>query len=693
VRLLLITMSLVFSAPAVRAAPDRDPLPPPPDIVRRLQQIETSPSRDPEDLLSLRDRYRDLLGETTPGSAAHGAVSARIAEVEKSLPDAYAVLRDGPRAGLSRQDQVRLAAGLGPHLRHASPAVRLGAVEYLRRLASEAGVHALGNALRTESDRRVADAMLAALVDIGGEKVSRLLWRDYGHLDDEPLVLRIQGALVQLAGRPGDGAHASKALGRFVGHPSERVAAVALRHLTRLGRLGAPGLMEGALLPRRFHDRKLECIALLGTAGVGESADVLGRFLIFGAKDLQHELKIAAVAALIRIGRPAVPHLIRFVDHPRCKQWTKYVLWRITGAGGLEYPEQVRSWWDRHKLPEARRPENRRRPVEPADTPDSERPEALLARAEAYAERYPEDAVGLRDLYLELVARLPADSRHRRMVVSVLEAIESILPRAYVVLRDGVTPRPSFSDLEAGKMAFELRPHLAHDHPRVRAHAATYLGRLGREEDVYGLVTRLSREEDSAVVTAILGALEAIGGEKVPELLGRYGVRRATEEVRFRTIAFLAALARRDGPGGVIASEQLGSVVRGRVDPAAVAALESLERLGPAGVPGLGIASRTKHPVLLLRVVRALGASRNGEAAATLGRFLGFAAKGEALKLRAEAIRGLETLGHDGLRALAPHLDVPRTRAWTRHVVLLITGREFANRASLEAWLDRVSGD
>jgi hypothetical protein len=66
--------------------------------------------------------------------------------------------------------------------------------------------------------------------------------------------------------------------------------------------------------------------------------------MIFGVKGDLHEFKVAAAAAIQKIGYPGIPHLARSLDSRRHRQWAKYVLYKITGRN-FESSEALLAWW------------------------------------------------------------------------------------------------------------------------------------------------------------------------------------------------------------------------------------------------------------------------------------------------------------------------------------------------------------
>ena len=54
------------------------------------------------------------------------------------------------------------------------------------------------------------------------------------------------------------------------------------------------------------------------------------------------------------IGLPAVPWLVRYLEDPNFRQWTKRVLYDITGQS-FERADEVIEWWGKHERKKVRK--------------------------------------------------------------------------------------------------------------------------------------------------------------------------------------------------------------------------------------------------------------------------------------------------------------------------------------------------
>jgi len=312
-----------------------------------LQEAEAYEKAHPHDKVGQRDLYESVLSALEPDSASWQAVKERLRALETGLTEAYRVLRkSNPRPELSNREVRKLATQLKKDLRSRHADVRLRAAQYLGLLDSTAGAQDLVNALANEKEGRVADAIAAALIEIGGDEVCKMIGRviPKAGLDAQKRGLHILRELMQESDEKEDKA-ASLVLGGFVLGRSRTVTASALTILEQAGGIGSWGLMRAVQIGD--HQMKLRIIASLGRAGEGRAAVVLGGFLDIGVKGLQQQYKIAAAAAIKQIGVGTVPYLVRFIEDPKRRHWAKKCLYDITGQS-FERADQVWAWWGRY---------------------------------------------------------------------------------------------------------------------------------------------------------------------------------------------------------------------------------------------------------------------------------------------------------------------------------------------------------
>jgi len=322
---------------------------PPPTWPQVLAEIEEYGKRFPDDVVGLRDRYLDARLGFAVGSEAHGVATARIEALDEKVGEAYRAVRpsSGGAAPPDERKKRKLALVIARDLKKRSRFARLRAAEYLARLACDSAAPGLVRQLRREEQERVRKAIVAALVAVGGPKVGEMIELK---LRDAKRPARMAGldvleALIAPSEEEED-KRASLAVGAFVFDRDPDVVERALTILAKAGGLGVWGLIKATSIAD--HQLKLRVIRALGDTGEGRAAAALATFLDIGAKERRAEYKEAAVESIEKIGLPAVPWLVRYLEDPNCRQWTKRVLYDITGQS-FERADEVLEWWGRHE--------------------------------------------------------------------------------------------------------------------------------------------------------------------------------------------------------------------------------------------------------------------------------------------------------------------------------------------------------
>ncbi len=330
-------------APGVPAAPPKAPAQ---AVADHLKHAEEYGKSHPYDRPGLRDLYLDILGHAAPGSPEYEAALRRVSELNAGLKKAYRLLRDEDpdTLDLSGAEERSLVKSLAEDLKSREPDARVRAAQYLGLLSSGEAARPLVAALRREKVDAVREGILSALDAIGGYRVvTELATLSSG--DDSALKLKALEVLDVIANRSSaEARHASRSIGAFVSGKDDAVADKALAALGAMGANGLFGLGEAVMV--KNLSRRLRVVEALGACGDGRAAGYLGPFLVFGAKGDLRTLQQAAVAAITSLGRPAVPHLARFMGNPSLRQWTAYVLRQVTGES-FESEEAVRAWWSR----------------------------------------------------------------------------------------------------------------------------------------------------------------------------------------------------------------------------------------------------------------------------------------------------------------------------------------------------------
>jgi len=346
--ILLVTLVLGMAAVPALAAEDDDP-PPDKQVEWRILRAEAYGRENPWDPVGLRELYLEAAQALEPGTPERDIASERARELDAKVKEAYRLLRDaldGPPA-LSTEQTRRLAHQLADDLENKHALIRRRAAAYLGRLRSDEVAHLMVPRLAKETDPEALDALRAALREIRGPKVCDELGTRLRSekIAVQRLALELLAEILAMTPRQ-HARHPSIAIGYFAFSRHSEIVVEALSVLERAGGPGVWGLMNAITL--RDHTLRLRVIRALGNTGEGRAADVLGTFLVFGLKGRKHSLKKAAADAIVKIGMPTIPWLLRHFEDPRRRQWTKFVVYKITGKS-FEYADQLKAWWSRMK--------------------------------------------------------------------------------------------------------------------------------------------------------------------------------------------------------------------------------------------------------------------------------------------------------------------------------------------------------
>jgi HEAT repeat protein len=319
-------------------APANDP------VAKNMEYAEKYAREHPYDLSGIRDLFLDILAHAKPGSAHYEAALRRISDLNSRMKGFYRKLRDEDpdSLDLSGAEERGMVHALSKDLENKESDVRLRAAEYLGLLGSGDGARHLTKALKREKEENVKAMIFSSLSKLGGSKTTKELaklrkerkeWIQTGAMD----------VLTKLVNRsPVEGRYAAMALGEYVFSRFDGIASQALGMLEGLGSAGTFGLMNAVTI--KNPDKKLRVIRALGDTGEGRAGDVLGAFLIGGAKGQLRHYRVAAEEALKKIGMPVVPYLARFVDHNRNGPYARFVLREITGKH-FKTGAGVLAWW------------------------------------------------------------------------------------------------------------------------------------------------------------------------------------------------------------------------------------------------------------------------------------------------------------------------------------------------------------
>ncbi|MHC4822352.1 MAG: HEAT repeat domain-containing protein, partial [Planctomycetota bacterium] len=112
----------------------------------------------------------------------------------------------------------------------------------------------------------------------------------------------------------------------------------------------------------------------------------------------------------------------------------------------------------------------------------------------------------------------------------------------------------------------------------------------------------------------------------------------------------------------------------------AALAVETLIDLGPDGAHGLVLSLGTKNPETKIRVIEALGATGNAQAATPLSSFLIKTDRDVPRQLREAARAAITAIGEPGVPYLIEGLKRPHTRLHTGLLLREITGQQLISK-------------
>jgi hypothetical protein len=316
-------------------------------------------------------------------------------------------------------------------------------------------------------------------------------------------------------------------------------------------------------------------------------------------------------------------------------------------------------------------------------------PLAVLQGIEAWGKKHPHDLVGLREKYLDARDGMAADTEPRRFAEKRIAELDEKVPSAYRKLRPTIAASPRISVKEKRKIALVISRDLKSRHGDVRSRAIAYLTRLASDAAAPRLVAQLVVEKDASIRKAIGAALEAIGGPNVCDLIS-HKVPDAKAEARNIALNVLEVLVRESSEEeDRRASYALGAFVYSKDAETAERALVILEKAGGVGVFGLMKAVGIGDHQLKLRVIRDLGRTGEGRAAAALGTFLDYGAKDRQAEYKVAATASIEKIGIHAVPWMIRFLDDPNCRQRTKYILYRITGQSFERPDEVRIWLGR----
>jgi HEAT repeat protein len=327
-------------AAPVPAAPPKAPGPPAPAVESLMAAAEEYERKHRFDLPGIQARYLKVVAADPDLSSPLARKAAENAgELESRLKDAYRLLRNEDPDSLKGMTNVRIKGmviAVARDLPDPDPAVRERAARTIGLLANLEGVYYLANALKKETEAAPADAMVEALVRIGGLKSADAL---ADLKDDARHAERALAALIRLSKRnPVDRRIAATRMARFVGARDDELFDRMFKTLQGMGPEGVVGL-AAALDHGTTYPRLIKVIGALADTKEPGVARVLSRYFQQGRGGGDDQVRDAAMKAVKKLAKPenageaVIPRLFYAVRNVATRVFTTQVLQEITGRG------------------------------------------------------------------------------------------------------------------------------------------------------------------------------------------------------------------------------------------------------------------------------------------------------------------------------------------------------------------------
>jgi ElaB/YqjD/DUF883 family membrane-anchored ribosome-binding protein len=301
----------------------------------------------PYDIEGVVDLYEQFLAEfPDPGLPQFEQATERLAQLNDDLKSFFKEkIGDDPDA-VAQADSKNIAqavAKLTKAMRSKVPAEQVRAAKMLGNLRSGSGSFPLVKALM-DKNPEVRAACFEGLVAIGGARMAHNLTKSYQGKRSEKLTRPPLDILIKVAAKSRNDARVvSPFMGRFVLCNWGPTAEAAFHALVALGPDGGAGLMEA--LETKQPKKRLAIIEGLADARCYESAPRLCKMLLKGDGRETVMYRNASMAALKKMGKCAVPHMIGSMQGTKYGPYTRLVIYEITGQRfSMKQAKKLRQW-------------------------------------------------------------------------------------------------------------------------------------------------------------------------------------------------------------------------------------------------------------------------------------------------------------------------------------------------------------
>jgi hypothetical protein len=332
------------AAPPGPAAPEA---PAKPTIEEAYKEAEAYAKKHRMDKAGIMQRFHQLMADYADqtGHPLYQKAAEAAGKANANLKDVYRKFRNEDPDSLKNvdDDEVEKAVlALGRDLQSPDSAVRARAAGLLGSLGSGEAVFPLLAAATKETDEKLRQAEIDAVVAIGGSKAADQLAKLKGHKRMGPLSLDALKAMC--AKNPVDKRLAVRQIGAYAILPDETLASAAVDFLVGLGKDGARGLRAAVFTENT--EVRLKIIPALGQTGDPRCAKDLVKFLLGGDNPKTRACQKAAMDALKVLGEPAVPYMFAGLRDGETKQWTAELLRQMTEQRfGMKDIDRWKDWW------------------------------------------------------------------------------------------------------------------------------------------------------------------------------------------------------------------------------------------------------------------------------------------------------------------------------------------------------------
>ncbi len=370
-----------------------------------------------------------------------------------------------------------------------------------------------------------------------------------------------------------------------------------------------------------------------------------------------------------------------------------------SGIGGTSKRDDPEPAGGDDEPPPKKSGENGDAPPDPAEAPtmdpaqeranEARRVFAALTREES---RRPGDVAHLHALYEKFLFEY--DDPSLRVYQKAALRLGALTDRMKDVLKDQYGFDPDDFDVEDSaavtRVVKRLSDMLRKGDQDARRRSSELLGKLATGAAGYPLAKVLFDKDDVVAKNASDGLI-AIGGKRVATNLTKL-YRDANIDKQHGALHVLTQICQASDTDARSVSHAIGRFVLSREERVSDTALESLARLGPAGVPGLLEGLSTRDTEKRVQVIRALGDTGHVPATPRIAMYLLPGSKPRAQTQREAALGAIEKFGLPAVPYLIVALKDTKRKVIVRDALTMLTGQRFsaARPGDWQRWWKRI---